>query len=172
MKKIIWSGIAFLLITGCTSSRITSTWKAENVETRKYNKVLVLGLIRESDRTIQENMENHLVGDLKDLGYDAVSSLREYGPKAFDKMDEAAALGKLKNSGIDAVITIVLLNKEKERRTRNEKNRKGTKYTFENKAHDFPQQIIYDIGEKTMNVTISGNTKNGFREIPFDFVKQ
>ena len=116
MKKIIWSGIVFLLITGCTSSRITSTWKAENVETRKYNKVLVLGLIRESDRTIQENMENHLVGDLKDLGYDAVSSLREYGPKAFDKMDEAAALGKLKNSGIDAVITIVLLNKEKERR--------------------------------------------------------
>ena len=46
----------------------------------------------------------------------------------------------------------------------------GTKFTFENKQHDFPQRIIYHIREKTLNVTISGNTKNGFREIPFDFV--
>lgn len=117
MKKMIWNGIALLLIiTGCTSSRITSTWKAENVVAQKYNKVLVLGLIRESDRTIQENMENHLVGDLKNLGYNAVSSLQEYGPKAFDKMDEETAISKLKNSGIEAVVTIVLLSKEKERR--------------------------------------------------------
>jgi len=112
MKKIKGISLALLvIIAGCTSSKITSTWKAENIDTQKYNKVLVLGLIREFDRTIQENMENHLVGDLKDLGYNAVSSLQEYGPKAFDKMDEEAALHKLKNSGIDAVITIVLLNK-------------------------------------------------------------
>ncbi|MFI5139918.1 MAG: hypothetical protein ACHQIM_19005, partial [Sphingobacteriales bacterium] len=64
---------------------------------------------------VQENMENHFVNDLKDLGYNAVSSLQEYGPKAFDQMDEAAALAKLKNSGVDAVITIVLLDKQKEK---------------------------------------------------------
>ncbi|MGZ8510884.1 MAG: hypothetical protein ACXWWA_10925 [Chitinophagaceae bacterium] len=117
MKNSKWVGIALvLIISGCTSSRITSTWKAENTVAQKYNKVMVLGLIRESDRTIQENMENHFVGDLKDLGYNVVSSMQEYGPKAFDKMDEEAAIGKLKNSGVDAVITIVLLNKEKERR--------------------------------------------------------
>ena len=61
-------------------------------------------------------METHFVGDLKELGYNAVSSVQEYGPKAFDKMDEEAALSKLKNSGVNAVITIVLLDKEKERK--------------------------------------------------------
>jgi hypothetical protein len=60
-------------------------------------------------------MENHFVGDLQEKGYNAVSSLREYGPKAFDGMDEAAAISKLKSSGVDAVITIVLLDKKKER---------------------------------------------------------
>jgi predicted helicase len=45
-----------------------------------------------------------------------ITSLKEYGPKAFDKMDEEAAISKLKNSGVDAVITIVLLDKEKERK--------------------------------------------------------
>ena len=104
------------MAAGCTTSKITTSWKAENTVPQKYNKILVLGLIRDADRTLQENMENHFVGDLKELGYNAVSSLKEYGPKAFDKMDEEAALSKLKNSGVDAVITIVLLDKEKERK--------------------------------------------------------
>jgi len=76
---------------------------------------MVLGLIREADIRIREKMEDHMVGDLKDLGYNAVSSLREYGPKAFDKMDEAEALEKIRNGGVSAVITIVLLDKTRER---------------------------------------------------------
>ena len=117
MKKIKWIGFAFLLMAaGCTTSKITTSWKAENTVPKKYNKIMVLGLIREADRTIQENMENHLVGDLQQLGYTSVSSLKEYGPKVFDNMDEATALAKLKTSGVDAVITIVLLDKQKERK--------------------------------------------------------
>lgn len=116
MKKIKWIACTMLLVAmGCGSSKITTTWKAENITPQKYNKVLVLGLIKESDRSIQEKMENHFVGDLQVLGYNAVSCLKEYGPKAFDKMEEAAAIEKLKNSGVDAVLTIVLLDKEKER---------------------------------------------------------
>lgn len=116
MKKIKWLAVLFLIvISSCGTSKITNTWKAENIPLSKYNKVLVLGLIKENDRSIQEKMENHFVGDLQALGYNAVSSLKEYGPKAFDKMEEAAAIEKLKNSGVDAVLTIVLLDKEKER---------------------------------------------------------
>jgi hypothetical protein len=117
MKKNKWFvPILLLIIAGCTTSKITSSWKAEDVIAKKYNKVMVLGLIRETDRTMQENMENHLVSDLRELGYNAVSSMQEYGPRVFDKMDEEAAIGKLKNSGVDAVLTIVLLDKEKERK--------------------------------------------------------
>lgn len=116
MKAIKCLGIIALFLAGCTSSRITSSWKEENVSPKKYDKILVLGLIRETDRTIRENMENHLVGDLQALGYNAVSSLKEYGPKAFEKMDEEAALATLNKSGVDAVVTIVLLDKEKEKR--------------------------------------------------------
>jgi hypothetical protein len=117
MKKIKWMGLFLLVMAaGCSTSKITTFWKAENTVPQSYNKIMVLGLIREADRTIQENMENHLVGDLKELGYNAVSSLQEYGPRAFDNMNEEAAIDKLKNSGVDAVITIVLLDKKKESR--------------------------------------------------------
>jgi hypothetical protein len=115
MKKFKW--IILILVwfgTGCSSSKITTSWKDENSTPEKYNKILVLGLIRDVDRTLQQHMEDHMVGDLKGLGYYAVSSLTEFGPKVFDKMEEEAAIEKLKNSGIDAVITIVMLDKQKE----------------------------------------------------------
>jgi len=117
MKTIQCIAFAVLLTAmGCRSSRITSTWKAENISPKTYQKIMVLAVIRDSDRSLQQNMENHMVGDLKDLGYNAISSLQVYGPKAFDKMDEEDVINKLKNSGVDAVITIVLLDKQKERK--------------------------------------------------------
>jgi hypothetical protein len=117
MKKLI----IFLLVTllfgaSCPTSKITSSWHANNLPAQKFKKIMVLGLILDADRATQQKMEDHLAGDLRDLGYNAVSSLQEYGPKVFDKMDEAAAVSKLKNSGIDAVLTIVLLDKQKERK--------------------------------------------------------
>jgi hypothetical protein len=117
MEKITLIGLLIVLSgAGCSTSKVTSSWKANDITSQKYNKIMVLGLTREADRTIQENMETHIVDDLKNLGYNAVSSLKEYGPKAFDKMDEEVAIDKLKNSGVDAVLTIVLLDKEKEKR--------------------------------------------------------
>ena len=68
----------------------------------------------DNDRELRENMENHLVGDLTERGYNAISSLKEYGPKSFENMKEEEAIDALNTSGVDAVITIVLLDKNKE----------------------------------------------------------
>jgi hypothetical protein len=107
--------VALFLIAGCSTSRITSSWKAENIQPKEYKKILVLGLINEPDRTVREQMEEHIMGDLRDLGYDAVCSCDQFNPKTFENMKEKEALAKLNNSGIDAVLTVVLLDKQKER---------------------------------------------------------
>ena len=86
LKNIIM--LFLLAVGGCTTSKITSSWKADNAVPSYYNKILVMGLIRDADRSLQQNMENHIVGDLKELGYNAVSSFKEYGPKAFEGLDE------------------------------------------------------------------------------------
>jgi hypothetical protein len=117
MKTIVYSlGYAFICLTaGCSSSKITSSWRTPDTVQTPINKIMVVGLIREADRTMREQLEEHMIADLKALGYTAVSAFKEYGPKAFDNMDEKAVLEKLKNSNVDAVITIVLLNKQRER---------------------------------------------------------
>lgn len=114
MKRLTWLSFVFV-ITSCSSSRITTSWKETNITPKKYEKILVLALIGEPDRTIREKMEEHLADDLKNLGYNAVASIDEYGPKAFEDLKEADAISLLSEKGIEAVVTIVLLDKEKER---------------------------------------------------------
>lgn len=112
--KYFLFAIPFILMA-CSTSHVTSTWKAKNAEPKKYNKILVVGLIRESDRSLREQMEEHLVNDLKERGYNAICACEEYGPKAFENVDEKQTVDKLSNSGIDGILTIVLLDKQKER---------------------------------------------------------
>jgi hypothetical protein len=114
----IFLSFLFLCFIGiaCSSSlKLTSSWKSPELQPVKYKKLLVLGLIRDADRSLQENMERHVADDLIEKGYNVVTALNAYGPKAFENIDENTALDKLKNSGVDAVITIVLLDKQKER---------------------------------------------------------
>ena len=117
MKKIKQLSLVILLLaSACSSSRITTSWKAKDATPLKYKNILVLGLIPEKDRRIQERMEQHVAGDLTDLGYNAISALQEYGPKTFDGLSEKEVIQMLANKGVDAIVTIVLIDKKKERK--------------------------------------------------------
>lgn len=105
---------SLIIISSCATSKVTSTWKAPDAVAKYYEKIMVVGIIREADRNFRIKMENHLVDDLKALGYNALSSYEVYGPKAFDSLSEAQINQKLAKEGVDGVITIVLLDKEKE----------------------------------------------------------
>lgn len=115
MKKVIIGVLFIIAVISCNTTKITTSWQAPGATAKKYNKIMVTGLINEPDRSIREKMENHLADDLRSLGYNVVTALTEYGPKAFENLGEKAVLQKLKSSNVDAVLTIVLLDKEKER---------------------------------------------------------
>lgn len=116
MKQLLKLAVLFLfLLPGCSSSRITSSWKANSLQPQDFSKIIVLGLIREKDRNLRESMEQHLVTELITLGYDARCSCDEYNPKSFENMTEEQAIAKMRLSGVDAVLTVVLLDKQRER---------------------------------------------------------
>ena len=162
-----------LLIVGCSSSKITTSWKEKNTAPQYFNKIMVIGVMREADRAMQEKMENHIIGDLNNIGYTALSSLKEYGPNAFKKGDTAAALTKLKESNVDAVLTVVLLDKEKEQQyiSTNYRNRfsgyryemyrriyepgyyvTNTKYFWESNLYNVKtRQLIYSVQTESFN---------------------
>jgi len=104
------------LLMSCSSTQVTSSWKAEKLPANKYKKVMVLGIIKEKDRSLREELENQIVSNLKEQGYYATSAMQEYGPKAFARFKEEEIADRLKNSGYDAVLTTVLLDKSKDQR--------------------------------------------------------
>lgn len=114
MKQFKWM-VLLLLLGSCATPYITSSWKAPETAGRSYKKIMVLGLIGDPDRSIREKIEEHIAGDLRALGYNAACSCEEYNPKTFEGLKEPEALKKLENSGVDAVLTVVLLSKTKER---------------------------------------------------------
>ena len=114
-KLLVTAAILLLLISCSSSVNITHSWKSDTLPQKTYNKIMVVGILPEEERDLRENMENHLVGDLRTRGYNAVSSLKELGPKSFENMKEEQVLDKMKDYGVDAVVTIVLLDKQRER---------------------------------------------------------
>ena len=114
MKKMIWILSAALLFS-CQTSKITYKWTDKNVVPKRYNKILVLGVFKDGDHELQSKMEHHLAGDLNDLGYSAFAASEIYPQGTFIKGDTVKAIEALDKKGFDAILTIVLLNKEKER---------------------------------------------------------
>lgn len=113
--SLIAGWVVLLFMLGCSpASRITHSWTSDAIGQKNYSKIIVVGLMPHNDRELRESMENHLVGDLTERGYNAISSLKEYGPKSFENMKEEEAIDTLHASGVDAVVTIVLLDKNRE----------------------------------------------------------
>ena len=106
-----------IVLVSCSSTYITSSWKAPKRYTAtKEDKILVLGMLPDKDRTLREAVETEMVEALQAQGYQAKSAFQEFGPKSFQGLNEKQVMADLKDKGIQAVITIALLDKEKEQR--------------------------------------------------------
>jgi hypothetical protein len=114
MKNIFFAMLAVMFVS-CQTSKITYIWTAENISPKKYNKILVLGFMTDNDRELQAKMENHITADLNEMGLSAFSANQLFAPGTFVKGDTARAIEAINSKGFDAVLTIVLLNKVKEK---------------------------------------------------------
>lgn len=114
MKKLLLLPLLALLI-GCQPSKITQSWAAKEAAPKQYKKILVLGVLTDNDNELQTLMENHLADDLRAMGYLAIAANRVFPPGTFVKGDTARAIAAINDKGFDAILTIVLLDKNKEK---------------------------------------------------------
>ncbi|MGQ0737929.1 MAG: hypothetical protein ACT4OJ_02610 [Bacteroidota bacterium] len=112
--KPLFSLLLLALLISCQPSKITQSWAAKNAVPKKYKKILVLGVLTDNDNELQVKMEDHLAGDLKELGYNAIAANKIFPPGTFAKGDTARAKAAPEGRGFDGILTIVLLDKKKE----------------------------------------------------------
>lgn len=113
MKNFLFFSLAAILIS-CSATRITKTWTAEHITPKKYKKVLVLGIVPDNERELGMKIENHLADDLRGLGYLALAANKIYPSGTFIKGDTARAVKALEGKGFDGIITVVLVDKNKQ----------------------------------------------------------
>src|SRR5689334_3504091 len=112
MKKI-WLFIVVIL-AGCSTSQITSSWKNTAVPVQKFDPVMVVGIMNDADSGLCRKMEQRFADKLKELGYNAFSSIAVYGQKEYNNIQEEEVFKLIYTRNIAAVITIELIGKEKE----------------------------------------------------------
>ena len=114
MKKLFFIPLLAFLIS-CQPSKITHSWAANDARPTKYKKILVLGVLTDNDIELQSKIENHLADDLREMGYLAIAANKVFPAGTFEKGDTARATAAIGGKGFDAILTIVLLDKMKER---------------------------------------------------------
>ena len=114
MKKLLLICVPVLvLVAACSNSKVTSSWVDPNTK-GPLKKVMVVALLNNKDRNLKQQMEDQLAQELTAQGIVATTAYHDFGPKSFEGLKEKQVINRLKNSGIDGVITVVLLNKSKE----------------------------------------------------------
>ncbi len=112
MKKIMLK-ICIICIVGssCTTTKITSSWSEPNktIVLNKLNKVLAVALLK--NEANNRKAEDQIVAQLDGKGIVSYSYLNAN----FNKKNEEAIRDKIKLDGFDGVVTMRLLDVDKER---------------------------------------------------------
>lgn len=188
-----------LLFAACSTSKITDSYTSKQ-SAAPAKRILVLGLFSEKNNRAKKAMEAELVNDLHKFGYDAITATQEFGATAFSGMTQAEAIQKLQDEGIQNVVTITLVNKDKQKRYvpstygyssgfwgyysyyspwagpayRPGYTETNTSYVFETNLYDVPNNsLIYSAESKTIDASSMSTLANDYaRSVVRDMKKK
>lgn len=112
MKLLALVVLAVFFFAGCYSTQLTGYWRSSQEPVRRYNKVLVVGMM--PDSAMRLRMEAHAAGDLTDFGVPALTSLEGFDASLFLQTEDKDVMQQFKEKGIDGVLTITLVSESLE----------------------------------------------------------
>lgn len=114
-KRITFASLAIvlLLLNSCAPSSKLVTWTDPERPHPSLSKILVIAVVHDSLNGIRKNVEDYFVQALMAMGHHAEASLETFGSMASARLNQEGTYLNLCNQGIDAVLTIALLNKQK-----------------------------------------------------------
>ena len=97
--------------------KVTSSWKSPDVSSSNLSmkKIMVAALLPDRNRELQKSMEKQLVDELEIKRNRCSFSITKSMALNIFRQDEHKAVNKLQESGVDGFLTIVLLDKTKQK---------------------------------------------------------
>jgi len=151
-KWIIILFLTGLQLGACTGSRTVTVWKSDRTEPIAYNKIMVAVILHERNDSIRADLEKEAIVRLETLGYQAVSSIQEFGIGKLRQLDEEATFLSLCDNGIDAVLTFAEVERSNGFRLREETKKKYTNLFYYQRIWNYrntQEKTIPGIGDQT-----------------------
>lgn len=115
MKKILTLAI-ILVLASCSGVKVTDSWKADNLNSLKGKKILVIS--RSDDMVSRQRFEQEIANKLREAGVDATESYTKFPAmkhnqkRSEEEIDQVIQI--IKNEGYTGVVLTVLKDKTKE----------------------------------------------------------
>jgi hypothetical protein len=102
------------LFTACGSSKFTTIYKPDIERPATFKKVLVAAISGEQlPDSIRQRLEINTVDALAQKGYTGISYFNEFGKSGIELFGEEAAYLFLCEQGVDAVLTVAMVDEKK-----------------------------------------------------------
>lgn len=149
--RICYSLLAVLLLHSCSpATRITASWGQKDAEPKKYNKVAVVAI--SPNTQTRASVESAVAEKMNAAGIKAVPSYNTFpfagkiGELGFDQETVQRKIKeKINENGMDAVLTITLLDKTKE-----ERYVEGTSISLAAPVYSYPYYGYYSYAYGTV----------------------
>ncbi|MEN8124893.1 MAG: hypothetical protein ABFR32_07135 [Bacteroidota bacterium] len=118
MKKLsyILAFATVLVLSSCSSVKVTDSWKADNIDEIKNENILVIA--RADDNVARQRFEQEIASRLRDNGYKATESYTKFPSTPHNKKRNPDEINKvisiIKSEGFNGVVLTVLRDKSKE----------------------------------------------------------
>lgn len=115
MKKILTLAI-ILVLASCSGVKVTDSWKADNLNSLKGKKILVI--TRSDDMVSRQRFEQEIANTLRNAGVDATESYTKFPSMKHNQKRSEEDINQviqiIKNEGYSGVVLTVLKDKSKE----------------------------------------------------------
>jgi hypothetical protein len=145
-----------ILFLSCNSTDLVSSWNEPSLSIKRFHKILVVGLTGKDESSMKQDLEMDMVDAFYYKGVDAYSAYTLYGPKAFNGKDPKKLLMEMKDTTFDAILCMVLIDKDKEKYY----NAPTTNNMQGNQNYNNGNGSNYNNGNNFNNGT--NNSNNGF----------
>jgi hypothetical protein len=113
-RKLFFMLCAGSFIAACSTPSVVTAWKLPQADPKHIQNILIVGIIQEDSPFARIMIENYFSAELKKSGYQAPTAVATFGAKGLANLPREETLVRLCNNGIDAVLTITLVDGGKE----------------------------------------------------------
>lgn len=152
MKKLLLFCCISIGISGCLSKKIYTAWKVQHTLPATHRKILVAVIPNDKKDSLKLKIGDGLVRNLGELGYNTVTIKGEFGPGGLSNLSQEATFIKLCDKGIDAVLTMTLINHTKFAEDKSGKFPINTSYYYYNRIWNY-QKMQADLSEAESSKT-------------------